>query len=70
MLSTTRGIVLSHINYSETSVIAKVYTENYGLQSYILKGIRKSKLDKALEILTGKPSPKTTVQKTGTGKTK
>ncbi len=51
MLSTTRGIVLSHINYSETSVIAKVYTENYGLQSYILKGIRKSKSKTKLSLL-------------------
>jgi carboxyl-terminal processing protease len=31
---------------------------------------RDPQLDKALEILTGKPSPKTPVQKAGTGKTK
>ncbi len=41
MLHTTRGIVLHHIKYSETSVIAKVYTETFGLQSYILKGVRR-----------------------------
>ena len=51
MLSTTKGIVLSYINYSETSVIAKVYTENYGLQSYIIKGIRKSKSKTKLSLL-------------------
>ncbi len=51
MLSTTKGIVLSHLNYSETSVIAKIYTENYGLQSYIIKGIRKSKSKTKLSLL-------------------
>ncbi|NCD42648.1 MAG: DNA repair protein RecO [Bacteroidia bacterium] len=38
---TTRGIVLRLIKYSETSVILNVYTEEAGLQSYILRGIRK-----------------------------
>jgi len=51
MLTTTKGIVLNHINYSETSVIAKIYTENYGLQSYIIKGIRKSKSTTKLSLL-------------------
>lgn len=39
MLHKTRGIVLHTVNYSETSLIAKIYTEAFGLQSYILKGI-------------------------------
>jgi DNA repair protein RecO (recombination protein O) len=51
MLSTTKGIVLNHINFSESSVIAKIYTEDYGLQSYILKGIRKSKSKTKLSLL-------------------
>ncbi len=51
MLSTTKGIVLNHIKYSESSVIAKIYTENYGLQSYIIKGIRKSKSKTKLSLL-------------------
>lgn len=51
MLSTTKGIVLNYINYSETSVIAKIYTKNYGLQSYIIKGIRKSKSKTKLSLL-------------------
>jgi len=51
MLTTTKAIVLSYINYSETSVIAKIYTENYGLQSYIIKGIRKSKSNNKLSLL-------------------
>ncbi len=43
MLSKTRGIVLQHFKYSESSIIAKVFTEEYGLQSYIVKGIRSKK---------------------------
>ncbi len=50
MYHKTRGIVLHTIKYSETSVIAKIYTEKLGLQSYIVKGIRavKSKSKAAL----------------------
>lgn len=43
MLHSTRGIVLQTIKYSETSLIAKIYTELFGLQSYLIKGIRKQK---------------------------
>jgi DNA repair protein RecO (recombination protein O) len=40
MLHHTRGIVFQQIKYSETSIIAKIYTELFGLQSYLIKGIR------------------------------
>lgn len=43
MLFTTKGIVLHHFKYSEKSVIAKIYTEKFGLQSYILNGVRSAK---------------------------
>lgn len=43
MLHKTRGIFLQKINYSETSLIAKVYTEAFGLQSYLVKGARSKK---------------------------
>lgn len=36
----TRGIVLHTTKYSETSVIAKIYTEKLGLLSFIVKGVR------------------------------
>ena len=36
----TKGIVLRTVKYGETSVIATVYTELYGIQNYIVKGIR------------------------------
>lgn len=43
MLSTTRGIVLHTINYSDSSIIAKIYTEAFGIQSYIVNGVRSPK---------------------------
>src|SRR6478735_8194684 len=42
MTHKTKGIVLRSINYGETSVITSVYTELFGLQSYIVKGVRQS----------------------------
>ena len=41
MILSTKGVVLHCMDYSETSVIARVYTEQLGLQSYIVKGVRK-----------------------------
>jgi DNA repair protein RecO (recombination protein O) len=43
MLHTTRGIVFHHVKYSESSVIARIYTELFGLQSYMIRGIRNKK---------------------------
>jgi DNA repair protein RecO (recombination protein O) len=43
MLQKTRGIALSYIRYRETSIIARIYTEEFGLQSYIVNGVRSAK---------------------------
>lgn len=43
MLQKTRGIVLGHIKYRETSVITNVFTEDWGLQSYLAQGVRTKK---------------------------
>ncbi len=43
MLVKTRGIVFSYLKYRETSIIARVYTEQLGLQNYIVNGVRKAK---------------------------
>ncbi|MBA3647350.1 MAG: DNA repair protein RecO [Chitinophagales bacterium] len=43
MLYKTRGIVFKTIKFSETSVVSKIYTERFGLQSYIVNGIRSPK---------------------------
>lgn len=43
MLQTTKGIVIHHFKYGEKSVIAKIYTKDFGLQSYLLNGVRNKK---------------------------
>jgi DNA repair protein RecO (recombination protein O) len=43
MLHSTKGIVFHSLKYSETSIIVKIYTELFGLQSYLIRGVRKSK---------------------------
>jgi DNA repair protein RecO (recombination protein O) len=43
MLHKTRGIVFKTTDYGETSVIVQVFTEKFGLQSYIINGVKKPK---------------------------
>ncbi|WP_439584346.1 DNA repair protein RecO [Dyadobacter bucti] len=43
MLHKTRGVALSYIRYRESSIIAKIYTEVFGIQTYIVNGVRSSK---------------------------
>ncbi|MBX9851658.1 MAG: DNA repair protein RecO [Cytophagaceae bacterium] len=40
MLQKTRGVVLNYIKYRETSIITKIYTEEFGLRTYIVNGVR------------------------------
>ena len=40
MIHATKGIVLRIIKYGETSVIASIFTELFGIQSYIVNGVR------------------------------
>ena len=40
MIIKTLGVILRTLKYSETSVIADIYTEEKGLRSYILSGVR------------------------------
>jgi len=40
MLHKTKVIVLHTIKFTETSIITKIYTEVFGLQSYIVNGVR------------------------------
>src|SRR4051812_33656990 len=43
MLHKTRGIVFHVTPYAESSVVAKIYTEQLGLQSYLVNGVRSKK---------------------------
>jgi DNA repair protein RecO (recombination protein O) len=46
MLVKTPAIVLSTLKYSEADLIARLYTKELGTQSFILKGIRKTRKGK------------------------
>jgi DNA repair protein RecO (recombination protein O) len=41
MLSKTDGIVLHTINYGDSSLIAHIYTREYGRKTFIINGVRK-----------------------------
>lgn len=51
MLTKTKGIVLRKLNYGETSLIVDVLTEEHGLMSYIIGGVRQSKSKTGLALL-------------------
>ncbi len=43
MLYKTRGIVFKTTDYSESSVVVQIFTEKFGLQSYLINGVKKPK---------------------------
>lgn len=43
MLVKSRGIILRSLKYGETSLIMDIYTREYGLNSYIIGGVRNKK---------------------------
>ena len=53
MLYSTRGIILQTIRYSETSAISRIYTEQFGVKSYMLKGIYRAKSKIKANLLQG-----------------
>lgn len=46
MLYKTRGIVINYIKFKETSIISRIFTEQFGVQSYIVNGVRSKKGNK------------------------
>jgi len=48
MKDTVQAIALGSVRYGDTSLIAACYTRQYGLQSYMLKGILSAKRNKKL----------------------
>lgn len=51
MLHKTEGIILHSVKYAESSLIVKVYTSEFGLQSYILSGLKGKKSKHKLALL-------------------
>ncbi len=43
MIESTRGIVLTYTKYAESSIISHIYTEKFGLQSYMINQVRSKK---------------------------
>lgn len=43
MLEKTRGLVLRTVKYGESSLICDIYTEQLGMQTYIVNSVRKAK---------------------------
>jgi len=43
MLQKTRGILLHTTNYTDSSIIVRAYTRDFGLQSYLINGVRGKK---------------------------
>ncbi len=42
MIHQTKGIVLRTIKYGETSIVVNIFTELFGIQSYLVNGVRSS----------------------------
>lgn len=56
MTHKTKGIVLRTVKYGETSVITSVYTELFGLRSYIVKGVRQSTKNSSAKAIYFQPA--------------
>lgn len=51
MLHKTRGIVLKTTLYSESSVVVQIFTEQFGIQSYMINGVKKPKAKIRMNML-------------------
>lgn len=46
MLEKTRGIILHQIKYTDSGIVAQIYTRKFGRQSFMIKGMRSRKTGK------------------------
>lgn len=51
MLATTRGIVFHTLKYSDSSIITKIYTEEFGLQSFMVSAAHSKKSATKINLL-------------------
>ena len=51
MLHKTRGIVLKTTLYSESSVVVQIFTEKFGIQSYLINGVKKPRAKISMNML-------------------
>ena len=50
MLHKVRGIVFRFTKYGETSIIVTIFTDQFGLQSYIVNGVRNRSLKSKIAL--------------------
>jgi DNA repair protein RecO (recombination protein O) len=46
MLDKTRGIILHQIKYTDSGIVAQIYTRKFGRQSFLIRGMRSRKTGK------------------------
>ena len=46
MIEKTRGIILHQIKYTDSGIVAQLYTRKFGRQSFLIKGMRNKKTGK------------------------
>ena len=51
MLHKVRGIVLKTTNYSESSVVVQVFTDKFGIQAYLINGVKKPRAKVKMNML-------------------
>ena len=56
MIAKTKGIVLRTVKYGETSLVVTVFTELYGLQAYLVNGVRTTSKKGASKAAMFQPS--------------
>jgi DNA repair protein RecO (recombination protein O) len=50
MTHKTKGIVIRTVKYGETSLIATVFTSLFGVQTYLINGVRKKQQNRARRL--------------------
>lgn len=48
MITKTRGIVIKYLKYRESSIIVHIFTEDFGMVSFIINGIRSPKSKRSI----------------------
>jgi DNA repair protein RecO (recombination protein O) len=56
MLQKTRGLVIRSVKYGETSLVVTMFTELFGLQSYMVSGVRKESLKAGMRASQFQPA--------------
>jgi DNA repair protein RecO (recombination protein O) len=56
MLQKTRGLVIRSVKYGETSLVVTMFTEVFGIQSYMVSGVRKESVKAGMRASQFQPA--------------